>query len=687
MSKPSKPASPNQRHAWQSVLPGLLLVAMVLLAYSRVWNFAFVWDDDSNVINSRALRTLDGLRRIWFEPGATQQYYPITHSSFWLDYHVWGLNPAGYHVENVLLHALSAVLLWQLLRRLGVKGAWLGAALFALHPINVESVAWVTERKNSLSGVFFMGSLLASVGFWRLAKPAVMTANASSVVASPEPVYGPLKFYFLALGLYLCALWSKTATVGLPAVIWLLIWWKRGWPKMKEVLLLVPFVALGVGTGLVTMWVEKHHVGATDAVWGGLARVERIFVAGRAFWFYLGKLAWPHPLMFMYPRWTIRATDVINYLAILATVAGFVILWRKREGWARPWLVAVGFFAIVLFPVIGFFNQIFFMYSFVCDHFPYLACIGPLALAAAGITLAVEGFGKGLPLLKPAVYGTLLVTLGVLTWQQTGIFHDMESLWRDTLDHNPNSWMARENFGSFLCKEGRFEEGDEQFREAIQIHPDDYMAYNNLGLGLARKGQLDEAIQDFNRALEIKPDYAIAHYDIGRALVSQGKVDEGIGHLRRAAQVDSEFPAGHFALGLALEQNKDLSGALTEFSKTAELWPNFAPAEAAMGDALAGMGRIDEAIDHYHKSLELDPASVGALANMGNALVAKGRFDDAIAAYRGALQLQPNIPVLHYKLGLALERDGKHDEAEAEIAEANRLKSAGAGSRPATGMP
>ena len=363
------------------------MVLLVFLAYFPALRGQFLWDDDVYVTGNTTLHSVNGLWQIWFKPGVTVQYYPLTFTSFWLEYHLWGLNPLGYHVTNVCLHALSAILLWLVLRRLGVRGAWLGAAIFALHPVHVESVAWITERKNALSGFFYLGSILAGLKFW-LPKQAPLSSNVASAPVS-NISHGPWRFYVVGLVLYLFALWSKTATVALPVVILLLLWWKCRKVVRRDICLLLPFLAVGMGMGLITMWVEENQVGAAGQEWG-FSFVERCLVTGRMLWFYLGKLLWPHPLMFVYPRWEIHASQPTAYLPVLAAGIGLWVLWRCRSGWGRPVLCAMVYFIAVLFPVLGFFNVFFFRYSFVCDHFQYLASIGPLALAAAGITTGLR---------------------------------------------------------------------------------------------------------------------------------------------------------------------------------------------------------------------------------------------------------------------------------------------------------
>ena len=551
---------------WQ----GVLLVLLVFLAYFPALRGQFLWDDDANVTDNLPLRSLDGLRRIWLELGATQQYYPITHTSFWLEYHLWGLNPLGYHVTNVCLHALNAMLLWLILRRLGVRGAWLGAAIFALHPVQVESVAWITERKNTLSGLFFLGSIFASLKFWL---PAQARSNVNVL---PDPVssssHGPWRFYGLGLILYLFALWGKTATVALPVVILLLLWWKQGRIGWRNIRLLLPLLATGVGMGLVTMWVEKNHLGAAGQEWD-FSLVERCLITGRILWFYLGKLLWPHPLMFVYPRWVIHETQPMAYLPVLAAGLGLLILWRNRNDWGRPALCALGCFIAVLFPVLGFFNVYFFRFSFVCDHFQYLASMAFLALAAAGIAVALDFAFKEKLVLKVAFCGMLLLALGGLTWRQSAVYRNRETLWRDALARNPDAWMAHENLGVWLLETGRVAEAVEHFRRSIDLNPNTAEAHNAYGTVLQLSGRLEEGEVEVRQALKLEPSFMSAHINLADILRKQGRLNEAVEEYKFILE---RIPAsGHARVGLA--------------------------------DTLCLLGRADEAVPYYHDVLEANP--------------------------------------------------------------------------------
>ena len=632
-----KPRSQHLRE--RPILQGALMILLVVLAYLPALRGQFLWDDDDNVINNRTLRSLDGLRRIWFEPGATQQYYPLTHTSFWLDYHMWGLNPLGYHAGNILLHAISALLIWRILQRLGVKAAWFGAALFALHPTCVESVAWITERKNTLSGVFFLSSILACLRFWLPGRTLSQLGSKSRSQPDPIPCFGSWKFYWLALGLYVCALWAKTAAVGLPVVIVFLLWWKRGKLGWRNVFLMFPFLTAGVAMGLITMWVEKRYVGAVGMDWQ-FSWVERCLIAGRALWFYVGKLLFPHPLEFMYPRWLVQPAQPLAYLPVVTAVAGILILWRIRNAWARPILFTSGYFIAMLLPVLGFFNVFFFRYSFVCDHFQYLACIAPLALAASGISFAVATLKKGNHLLEPLVCGMVLLALGTLTWRQTGDYRDNDTLWRNTLARNPGAWMAENNLGLDLVLKGRFDEGIEHYVKALESKPNYAPIYDNWGNALAAKRDFDAAIQQYDRALQLDPDSASTHNNIGNALAGRG----------------------------------DLDAATQHYLKALEIAPLYATAHNDLGSALARQGKLDEAIQHFSKAIQLAPEYAEAHGNLAKALGFKGDLDGSVDQHIQVLRIHPDDAQAHYNLGMILVRQNKPAQAQDQFVEAVRLK-------------
>lgn len=499
-------------------LLALSVILGTLAVYSPAMDGGFLWDDDDYVAENRTLREPGGLRRIWFEPGAVPQYYPVVHTSYWLEYRLWGLRTRGYHLTNVLLHGLCAVLLALLLSRLGVPAPWLAAALFAFHPVQAESVAWITERKNVLSGAFYLAAALSYLRF--LGPPG-----------QGRPA-GGRPFYFAALGLFLCALLSKTVTASLPAALALALWWKRGRVGRGEILRLLPFFAAALPLCLLTSRMERLHVGAGGPGWE-MGLPERALIAGRALWFYLGKLAWPSGLAFIYPRWELDPRARLQYLFPASFLALLALLWLARRVLGRGPLSALLFFSGTLLPALGFFDFYPMRFSFVADHFQYLASIGPLAALAAGMGL----FEERSPGLSRALACALLLALAASTWRRAGVFRDLETLWLDTLEKNPSCWMAHDNLANLLVKEGRGEEALRLYQEALRLKPDYAEARNNLGVLLSRQGRLSEAEAQLREALRLAPGHAKARNNLGAVLFRRGDVPGAVSSFREALRL------------------------------------------------------------------------------------------------------------------------------------------------------
>jgi tetratricopeptide (TPR) repeat protein len=562
------------------LLAGLVLA--VLLVYQPAWRGGFVWDDHRHVPRPE-LRSWYGLYCIWYHLGATQQYYPLLHSVFWVEYRLWGDATLGYHLVNILLHAAAVVLVALVLRRLCVPGAYLAAAIFALHPVHVESVAWITEQKNTLSAVFYLAAMLVYLRFDRQRK---------------------YLWYFGALALFVLGLLSKTTAATLPAALLVIFWWQRGrlsW--RRDVLPLVPFFVLGLMAGLFTAWVERKLIGAEGAAFE-LTIVERCLLAGRAIWFYLGKLFWPTELIFIYPRWQVSQTVWWQYLFPLAALLLLAGCWVLRRRWRGP-LAGLLFFVGTLLPALGFCNVFPFLYSFVADHFQYLASLGVITLVAAGASMLLRRWGLWNHPVGYAACLTLLVSLGVLTWRQSRMYGDVESLYLATIARNPDCWMAHNNLAVALADRGRLDEATAHYQQAVKIKPDFAEGHYNLGVVLLRQGRLDEAMARYRKVLEIKPDDAGAHYSLGNALANRGRLAE----------------------------------AMAQYRKSLEIKPDHVEALNNLAAAFARLGRLDEAIAHYQKAVEIKPDYIRAHYNLGGVLAARGRFDEAVAHYRTALEL------------------------------------------------
>lgn len=597
----------------------VLTFAAALIAYLPTWEAGYIWDDPGHVTRAD-LRGVDGLGRIWFEPGATQQYYPLLHSAFWLEHRLWGDAPLGYHLVNVLWHALAACLFGTLLRRLAVPGAWFAALLFALHPVAVESVAWVSEQKNTLSLVLYLGAALAYLRFADARTPAR---------------------YGLATLLFAGALATKTVTATLPAALLVVLAWRRGaMPDRRDLLALLPWLTLGVAAGLHTAWFERDLIGARGEDFD-LSLLERGLLAGRILWFYLGKLAWPAELIFIYPRWEVSASDPWQYLpaAGILVLVGALVVVRRRAGGA---LAAFLLFAGTLVPVLGFLNVYPFRFSYVADHFQYHASLAMYALAgAAAMKLA--------PKMPPPAFRTgtaaLLLLLGVLTTLQSRTYRDAETLYRTTIAKNPDCWMAYNNLAIELADQGRLEEAVSLLGKALALRPDYAQAHNNIGDDLTRLGRAREAVGHLRRALELQPDYPEAHYNLGAALMELGRPGEGIASFEAALRLRPAYSAAARALGRALATEgpaERRQEALPLFERAVELAPQDAEARIDLGFYLLTQGRTAEALPHLRSAAELRPDMADAHVVLGRALVQAGRFPEAISAFERALAIEPS---------------------------------------------
>ena len=581
--RPSLPPRPDHR-----VAAAALLAAVTLIPYLPALSGGFVWDDDAYVTRNAALRSLGGLVAIWFEPGAVPQYYPLTFSSLWLDFHLWGLQPAAYHAVNLLLHALGAVLLWRVLAYLQLPGAWAAAAVFALHPVQVESVVWISERKNVLAGVGALGALLAYLRFVDAVPPARR------------------RWYALSLTLFAAALLAKTVICSLPAVLCLILWWKRGRLGRADVASLLPHFALGAVLAAVTVWMERHHVGATGVDWQ-LSFVERCLIAGRALWFYAATLVWPVGLTFIYPRWQIDPTIWWQYLYPAAALVVLGALYGMRRRFGRGPLVCVLIFAGTLLPALGFFDVFPMRYSFVADHYQYLSSIGLIVLAVVGAARLCQERGEAAVRFGMGTLAVVLVIFGELVWRQAMIYRDGETLWRDTLAKNPNAWMAHNNLGLLLFDRGRIDEAIGQYEAALRIKQNDDFAYNNLGNAFAAQSDMARAEHNFVAALAIAPDNAEAHNNLGNVLAGRSQWTDAAQQYEAALRANPRYADAHNNLANVLAVRGEGDAAVAQYREALRIDPTYAEAHYNLAVVLAGRGDKDAAIDELHAALRLRP--------------------------------------------------------------------------------
>ena len=510
----------------------------------------FLWDDDRYVTHNSLLTEPDGLRRIWFSLDAPSQYFPLSYTLLRIERAFWGLDPLGYHWINVLLHVINALLVWGILKRLNVPGAWLAGIIFALHPIQVESVAWISEVKNLLMGFFFLLTLLAWIEY-------------------VDP-HGDRRriLYFASLIFYCLALAAKSTACTLPAALLLILWWQRQPITRKTLLEIVPFAALATAGGLIAIWWEKYHQGTRMLV--ALSPLERLLIASRAFWFYLSKIFWPSDLTFIYPQWKISPSDPVAYLWLLLAVVLVAIIYFARRRFGRGPEVGVLFFVTTLSPLLGLIMLYTFRYTFVADHYQYLACIGPIALASGGFMRLTEKFRNGQWI---AWSGACVVAacLTLLTLRQSAGYRDMETLWRTTIAKDPDSWMAYNNLGVVQFEKGEVEDAIAKYERALQLHPNYPEAHYNLGSALLQKGQVDDAIRQCDLALQLLPNEPDTYVVLGNAFLAKDDVDQAIREYVKALTIRPNDPNAHYNLGVAFQQKGQADRANVEFEKANEL--------------------------------------------------------------------------------------------------------------------
>jgi tetratricopeptide (TPR) repeat protein len=619
------------------------LFAATLLAYLPALRAGFVWDDDGFVTKPE-LRSLAGLWRIWTDLSSTEQWYPMLHGFFWVQHKLWGDAPMPYHLVNILLHALAACLLGRVLLRLAIPGAWLAAFIFALHPVYAESVAWITEQKNTLSLVFYLASALAYLAYDERRQAAL----------DGKPVPGGTgRLYLVAAGLFTCAALSKSVTATLPPALAVILWWKRGRLDFRRDLApLVPLLGIGAVIGLATAWVEYHYMGAQGSAFT-LNLLERGLLAGRIAWFYPTKLLWPD-LIFIYERWQIDAGVWWQWLYPLATLGLLGWLWAIRHRTRAP-LAAVLYYGGSLFPTIGFFNVYAFKFSYVADHWQYLPSIGLVVLAAAGLaTWGVRFPGA----LRTGAVVVLAVCAG-LTWNQSLGYRDMETFYRTILAKNNDCSLAHNNLGLLLREDGRLDEAARHFREMLRIDPKDADAIGKLAVTYTRLGRPDEAIRQYESALQLKPADASLENDLAAALVAAGRRDEAAPHFERALQLQPDLADASYNYGNLLFNLGRPADAVPHYQAALRAKPDNASAEHNLGAAYLQLKLPEEAALHFTAALRLRPDYFEAHYNLATVLSTQGKFDEAIQQLQAALRLRPDHPAARAALATALTKAGR----------------------------
>jgi len=647
-----------------------ILIALTIAAYLPVLNAGFIWDDESYVTDNEAIRTVAGLQKMWFAPSSLPQYYPLVYTTFWIEYQLWGLAPLGYHVVNLAMHIVCALLLWRLLSRLNVPGAWLAAAIFAVHPVEVESVAWVTERKNVLSLALALGSILCYLRFAPLDEDSAPAQDSRRG-----------RWYVWSLVLFALALFSKTAVVPLPPVLLVLIWWKRGritWADIRPVL---PMFAIAVALGLLTVWVETYHVVARGEEWNqGLP--ERVLIASRALWFYAAKICWPHPLTLFYERWIIDRGDPVQWIFPIAAIGLIAGLWFARHKIGRGPLAGVLIFTGVMAPALGFFNIYYMRFSFVADHFQYHASVALIALIAAGLAMAVSRLPTSAIVLTQTAAALLLLFLAGMTFAQSRVYKNLETLYLHALQINPDAWIAHTNLGKhYLNDQNKPAAALPYYRRAAELQPKDASLHATVAGILApladkgsyTPGELNEAIELLQLATTLAPDDAGYHATLGFALFRAQRAKESVASFARAIELAPNDAYYHYGAGIAESALANADAAERSWRRAVEIDPKYTDAYFSLGLAQLAAGRVDEARLSLEATLRIDPNFAAAYQPLGDILVRQNEPRAAADRYSALVRLAPNDATAHDRLGIALAKLGQAEQAVAQFDRALQL--------------
>ncbi len=558
-----------------------LIFAAGFIAYLPVINGGFILDDSVLVTNNPLVKTADGLTRFW---RTTEQleYYPLTYNIFWLEWRLWETNPGGYHATNLILHIFESLLIWVILRRLSITGAFLAGLLFAVHPINVESVAWIAQLRNMTAMLFFLLSIL-----WYLRScisegsegagtsrshfgPQERAARArrptfSSFILHPSSFHF---WYWLSLAAFVLAMLGKGSVAVLPALVLGIVWWLRPLTR-RDLWRVLPFFAVTIALTAANVWFQTH---GTEIVIRDTGFADRLAGAGCVVWFYLYKALLPINLAFVYRQWHIEAERLLWWLPLLAVLALTAVLWRCRKTWSRPLLFAWGFFCVALVPVMGFADVGFMQYSLVADHYQHIALIG-LVAAAAALWSAWSKQARGV-VARRAAHALAVVTAGILmllTWRQCSLYKDPILLYRDTLKKNPECWMIHSNLGLALKSRGQYQEAVEHFKTVLRIKPDCAIAYINLGNIFRKEGHVEEAIEQYKQALLFNPNLAEAYSNLGAALVEINQAEEAVRYYQNAMRLNPGFIEAQYNLAEAYAKLHRSSEAVEAAEKAVAL--------------------------------------------------------------------------------------------------------------------
>ena len=620
-SATASPLTAATSYSRQDMLAFLALGLLVIVSYlpAMLWG-GFIWDDNL-CIKVDPVREVSGLQQIWFSPSAIEEehhYWPLVYTTFWLEHKLWGFAPAGYHIVNVLLHLANTLLLWHLLRRLAVPGAWVVAAVFAVHPLHVESVAWIIERKDVLSGLFYLAAVLAWMRF--VEKPSA-------------------RWYACSLVLYAAGLLSKSIVVTLPAALLIWHWWKQGRVTSADLWRLVPFFAVGL---VITVGDLSFYRSETTGSLG-YSLAERMLIASHALWFYAGKLLWPSELAVIYPRWDIHVADPLAWGYLVAAIALVVALWHFRPQLGRGPLAGALFFAVTISPVLGFVDYTYMKYAFVADRHQYLAGIGVMAVVIGSAAYGTRRLSSRWQKSTLGIAAVSLVVLGMLTWRQASIYRDDETFNRHIIALNPQARNAHRHLGIALYEQGRYEEALDSYRVAVAHRPNYAKVHSNLGMVLNKLERFEEAETHVRRAIALDPKTKIRYQRLGNALYGQDRYAEAADAYRVSAEHHPDYVQAHSGLGAALNELGRFEEAETHLRRAIALNPNHTEALYHLATLRFRQQRLDEAIELLQRLIGIEPGHARALGDIGVALFYLDRSDEALQHFDQALSLDPTL--------------------------------------------
>jgi|GEM_PF-552067 len=581
------------------ILQGILILAASVLVNGASVKYGFNWDDDYHVTSNPCVAGPWGIGHIWTSSNAN--FFPFVLTTLRLEFLAWGAKPSLFHFVNLLFHSLDGILLWMVLKEVKVRWAFLGALLWTIHPVQSESAEWISEQKNTESAFFYLIAIYCFLKWLAKGKE------------------GSMPLYLATFIFSLLALTSKTSTVMLPVLMSVLAWWMGTRVDKRVLSALTPFYLLSVAAGILTVLEQKYHVGAVGHEYT-LSLIERLGLSGMTPWFYLAKLLTPWTVCFIYPKWD-HESLVLAGLALLPVnllgVTGLIMF--RGISVCRVVLFATLCFVIPLLPVMGFFDGYFFRYSYVSDHFQYLASMAPLALLGAGLGTLAHSDSKGRgPRSVMAVCISILVLI-LLIWVNISLtprFLDRKALWTDTLKRNPNCWMAMNNLGLLELSAGRTDAAERFFQSAIRIHPNDEGDWNNLGVLNMDRGDFVTAKKNLEKALEINPKESKILDNIARLNLLQGKEGEAMSWFTRAVnanELNSKAVCHLSALLIKMGQSNEAQAIL---EKTARVVPRDPKLHLLLASILYSKGQFTESLRENQNALFLDPSDQEANHNL-----------------------------------------------------------------------